>query len=81
MFLHIGRNIIIPLDDVIAVLDLGTDGQQEMIKEYVKYASWNKEIVYLNKKENKRSAVITDKKIFFTPISVYTLIKRSQNRY
>ncbi|HBG22241.1 MAG TPA: DUF370 domain-containing protein [Peptococcaceae bacterium] len=81
MFLHIGRNMIIPLNDVIAILDLGSGDQQETTKEYLKYASWYKEIVYVNKNKNKRSAVITDKKIFFTHISVYTLIKRSQSIY
>lgn len=78
MFLHIGGDMMVPLDNVIAILDLESGDQREMTLESLNYATWNKEIVYVGKKGNERSAIITEKKIFLSPISVYTLNKRAK---
>ncbi|MGI6405865.1 MAG: extracellular matrix regulator RemB [Syntrophaceticus sp.] len=79
MFLHIGGDMMVPLDNVITILDLESGDQRERTLETLNYAAWNKEIIYVGKKGNKRSAIITDKNIFLSPISVYTLNKRSKH--
>ncbi|QNU66986.1 DUF370 domain-containing protein [Ruminiclostridium herbifermentans] len=81
MFLHIGGDIVIPVKDVIAIMDIDTTTISKDTKEFLKIAEEEGFIRSISD-DLPKSYVITevDKKsiIYLSPISSVTLKKRSQ---
>jgi hypothetical protein len=90
VFLHIGGDMMVPLDNVITILDLESGDQRERTLETLNYAAWNKEIIYVGKKVIKEvplsqtriyfyrlflcTHLIKDLNIFFVKFSFYIVI-------
>lgn len=72
MFIHIGKNTVIKSRDVIAILDSST-AKSAATSEFLQIA---KEEGFLKSEEGK-SIIITEKNIYFSPISSITLLKRA----
>ena len=81
MFLHIGGDIVIPVKDVIAIMDIDTTTISKDTKEFLKIAEEEGFIRSISD-DLPKSFIITeiDKKsiIYLSPISSVTLKKRSQ---
>ncbi len=81
MFLHIGGDIVIPVKDVIAIMDIDTTTISKDTKEFLKIAEEEGFIRSISE-DLPKSFIITeiDKKsiIYLSPISSVTLKKRSQ---
>lgn len=81
MFLHIGGDIVIPVRDVIAIMDIDTTTISKDTKEFLKIAEEEGFIRSISE-DLPKSFIITeiDKKsiIYLSPISSVTLKKRSQ---
>ncbi|PYG88998.1 uncharacterized protein DUF370 [Ruminiclostridium sufflavum DSM 19573] len=81
MFLHIGGDVVIPVKDVIAIMDIDTTTISKDTKEFLKIAEEEGFIRSISE-DLPKSFIITevDKKsvIFLSPISSVTLKKRSQ---
>ena len=81
MFLHIGGDIVIPVKDVIAIMDIDTTTISKDTREFLKIAEEEGFIKSISD-DLPKSFVITemDKKsiIYLSPISSVTLKKRSQ---
>ena len=67
MFLHLGENVVVPLKDVIGIYDIETSMYSSDTSQFLRMA----EEVPINKKS----------KIYMSPISSSTLIKRSEIVY
>jgi hypothetical protein len=75
VFLHIGGEEIIPLKDVIAIIDI-EKGKSPVLKEFLYTA--NEEGFIKDIASNKeKSLIITNRAIYLSPISSLTLKKRS----
>jgi extracellular matrix regulatory protein B len=74
MFVHIGEEIMVRAKDIIAILDKSSFEESEYFQEYLQMNGKNTES--LSKKPFK-SIVITDSKIFFSPLASTTLKRRS----
>ncbi|MHC0039382.1 extracellular matrix regulator RemB [Pseudoneobacillus sp. C159] len=74
MFVHIGEETMIRAVDIVAILDKDSVEESEYFQEYLRVNE--KKTENLSKKPFK-SIVITNQKIFYSPIASTTLKKRS----
>lgn len=79
MFLHLGNDVVIPLKDVIAIIDLHKDEKKlsTINQEFLQVAEEEGFIELVGEESKVKSFVITGKKIYLSPISSATLRKRS----
>lgn len=77
MFIHIGGDTMVRLKDVIGIFDIHTKDSpdNETLIENAKNRN-DLEIVELG---DIKSYVVTNKKLYYSPISSLTLKKRAQN--
>lgn len=89
MFLHIGKDHVIPTKDIIAIIDIESTQESEVTQEFFKTAM--EEGFIIGKVENPKSYIITEKteskrdfkkgktqtQIYGSSISASTLLKRS----
>lgn len=75
MFLHIGGSRIVFYDEVIGIFNMNLI-ENPINKEFLETFSAEG---YVNLKERKKSFIVTDKKIYFSPISSVTLEKRKES--
>ena len=76
MFLHIGGDNAVSLEELVAILDLETT-KREATKEFLSFAADEKMVVHIGKREREKSIIITSNRIYLSPISAPTLLKRS----
>ncbi len=88
MYLHIGKNCIIPHENIIAIIDYESVGESEINKEFFKTAYEEGFIEKLAEDSEIKSYVITEgidqkkedehmmTKIYASNISAVTLVKR-----
>lgn len=78
MFLHLGGDVIIPKEQVIAIIDMQSAKKAENNKEFIDQAE-NEELIFeITKKSKAKSFIVTSNHVFFSPISSLTLKKRSE---
>lgn len=81
MFIHLGGNVVVPLRDIISIMDLESSGYSKNTREFLKIAE---DEGFLKKisDENPKSFIFTVKDnqtiIYLSPISSVTLQKRSR---
>jgi len=80
MFLHIGGDVVIPLKNVIAIMDIDSTTISKDTKEFLKIAEEEGFIESISD-DLPKSFIITESekksKIYLSPISTVTLQKRS----
>lgn len=80
MFLHLGENVIIPIKDVIAIMDIESTNMSNDTKQFLKTAKEEGFVKYVTNDDPKSFVLAEiDKKsvIYLSPISSLTLSKRS----
>ncbi|WDV45918.1 DUF370 domain-containing protein [Clostridiaceae bacterium M8S5] len=90
MFLHLGKNFVIPIKDIIAIVDAETINRSDDTKNFFKIAE-EEEFVYKISDEDIKSYIITEKVIkdkkggkirksimYGSNISTITLYKRAK---
>jgi Domain of unknown function (DUF370). len=75
MFLHLGADTVIPLRNVIAILDLSITNSS-ITSEYVKNVKEKNKTIDISNNSAK-SFIITDQNIYLSAISSQTLKKRA----
>ena len=78
MFLHMGSDVVVPLREVIGVVDL-TEKPSQLNSEFLKTAEEEGFVVQLS--ETPVSIVICAKNVYLSPISAKTLYKRATEIY
>ncbi|WP_409303568.1 extracellular matrix regulator RemB [Peribacillus sp. SCS-155] len=74
MYLHIGEDILVKTDDVIAILDKQLLQSSPIFQEFLN----KKEGMTTNlAKGSVKSIVVTDKHVYYSPLASGTLKKRS----
>lgn len=80
MFIHIGEDVVVPMKDVIAIIDIESANLSSDTRQFLKIAEEEGFVKRVTNEEPK-SFILTevDKKsvIYFSPISSLTLCKRS----
>lgn len=78
MYLHIGGNMMVPFEELVMIIDLESGSHKETTKEYLSLADWENKMVYVGEKNKNKSVIITKDMVFYSPISVDTLVKRAK---
>lgn len=79
MFLHLGGDIVVPKEHVIAIVNMQLMKKTEVNREFLKIAEDEGFIVPITEKANAKSIIVTLEKIYLSPISSMTLKKRSDD--
>ncbi len=82
MFLHLGGDTVVNLKDVIAIMDLDVTSTSKITREFLAVAEEEGFVVNVSE-DLPKSYVLTEidhkSKIFVSPISSATLLKRARN--
>lgn len=78
MFLHMGKDVVVPLKEVISIINL-TKEPSLLNCEFLRTAEEEGFVVQLG--SNPISCIICSSKIYLSPISVHTLNKRARVGY
>lgn len=84
MFLHLGQDTVIIEDDIIGIFDLDTTTVSKPTRDYLKTMQNGGNVINVSY-DLPKSFVITckkkskNKKMYISPISTATLLKRSEN--
>lgn len=78
MFLHLGQDVMVPLEDVVSIVNLAGVGTSDN-DLLVKTATEQGFVIQLS--EDPISCIVTTSRIYLSPISVQTLQKRALRRY
>lgn len=78
MYLHIGANIVIPLNDVVAIFEWSQKAKEKNKKNisFFKIASINGQVETIVDGKIKSLIVTSKEKLYLSPISKQTLSKR-----
>ena len=77
MYLHIGEDTVIRDRDIIGIFDMDTSTVNKATRDYLKKAEQEKRVVYVNY-DLPKCFVVTDKKVFISPLNTSTLSKRAK---
>jgi extracellular matrix regulatory protein B len=77
MFLHLGGDVLINQDRIIAILDLDTAMKNSISENFFKNLKEKHSIGYISDQGKEKSLIITSEGSFLSPISSTTLLKRS----
>ena len=84
MFLHLGSDVIINTKYIVAIMDLDTTSVSKITKEFLKFSTKKNNVINVSNEDLPKSYVITEeegeKKVYVSPISSQTLLKRSENK-
>lgn len=82
MFLHLGGDTVVNLKDVIAIMDLDVTSTSKITREFLAVAEEEGFVVNVSE-DLPKSYVLTEidhkSKLFVSPISSATLLKRAKN--
>ncbi|WP_018131398.1 extracellular matrix regulator RemB [Effusibacillus pohliae] len=76
MFIHLGGDVMVSSKEVIAIFDLKMKEAADSTQEFLKVAEEEGFVVVVDENESK-SFVVTNRKVYFSPISSLTLKKRA----
>ncbi len=77
MFLHLGEDTIVKDKEIIGIFDLDTSTVNKATRDYLAIAEKNGRVEYVNY-DLPKSFIVTDSKIFVSPINTSTLLRRSK---
>ena len=83
MFLHLGGDTVIKEKDIIAIMDMDTSSVSKLTREYLKNAEKSNEVINVSFEDLPKSYVVCrengKRKVYISPISSVTLLKRVNN--
>ena len=83
MYLHLGSDVSVSLESVVAIMDLDNTSTSVITQEYLKKISKENCVIDVKSDELPKSYVITFEngvqKVYISPISPSTLKKRAEN--
>ena len=77
MFIHLGENTVITDEKIIGIFDMDTSTVNKATRDYLSLAEKNGRVEYVNY-DLPKSFIVTDDKIYISPINTSTLNKRSK---
>ena len=79
MFIHLGGDLVVSKDEVIAILNTQLMKKTEVNREFMQLAEDEGFISSIGNKARAKSLCITTKQIYLSPISSVTLKKRADD--
>lgn len=82
MFLHLGKNVIVPKSEVVTVCDLDNSSQSYITRNYLSSAEKKSEVVNVSGDELPKSFVVCERDgqqtVYLSQLNPATLLKRSE---
>jgi hypothetical protein len=80
MYLHIGTNVLLPLSDMIAIIGYkGKKDANKINQQFLQQVEKSGDIVDISNENVKSMIVAKNDRVYISPITAYTLKKRSKN--
>lgn len=79
MFIHLGGDVVVSKEEVIAIVSTQLMKKTEVNREFMELAENDGFITPITERTNVKSVIITTKNIYLSPISAVTLKKRSDD--
>lgn len=76
MYIHLGGEKIIRTSQLVAIFDISIEQSSKLSRQFVVHAQKNKEVEAIGEEDHK-SIVVTENKVYYSPISTSTLKKRA----
>lgn len=76
MYIHLGGEKIIRTSQLVAIFDISIEQSSKLSRQFVVHAQKNKEVENIGEEDHK-SIVVTENKVYYSPISTSTLKKRA----
>ena len=77
MFLHLGGDVLINQEKIVAILDLETTAKGGNTESLIKNSLDQSKVYYVSQPGKEKSLIITTDGHYYSPISSTTLLKRS----
>ena len=78
MYIHLGGEKIIRTSQVVAIFDISIEHSSKLSRQFVAQAQKNRGVETIGEEEPK-SIVLTEDRVYFSPISSSTLKKRAHH--
>ncbi len=78
MYLHIGDDILVHTDEIVAILDKKLLESSPILAEFLQQKA---EVTLHLAKKSIKSIVVTTKHVYYSPLASVTLKKRSQQHF
>lgn len=78
MYIHLGGEKIIRTSQLVAIFDVSIEQSSKLSRQFVAHAQKNREVETIGEEEPK-SIVVTEHKVYYSPISTSTLKKRAHH--
>ncbi len=78
MYLHIGEDTVVKDKEIIGIFDMDTSTVNKATRDYLKKAEKDKKVIYVNY-DLPKCFVVTNDKIYVSPINTSTLNKRAKS--
>ena len=79
MFLHLGGDVLINQDKIIAIFDLETAMKNSTSENFLRIIKEKQSVSYISEQGKEKSLVVTTDGSYLSPISSTTLLKRSNS--
>lgn len=76
MFIHLGGERVIQTSELVAIFDISIENSSKLTKQFIQHVEKEKLVEKIGE-ELPKSLVITNDRIFYSPISSSTLKKRA----
>jgi hypothetical protein len=76
VYIHLGGEKIIRTSQLVAIFDISIEQSSKLSRQFIVHAQKNKEVETIGE-EDPKSIVVTEQKIYYSPISTSTLKKRA----
>ena len=77
MFIHLGENTVITDEIIIGIFDMDTSTVNKATRDYLSKAEKTGRVEYVNY-DLPKSFIVTDDKVYISPVNTSTLNKRSK---
>ena len=78
MYIHLGGEKIIRTSQIIAILDVSIEQSSDFSRQFVEEAQKNRKVEMIGE-EAPKSIVVTEERVYYSPISTATLMKRTRS--
>ncbi|MEF2969191.1 extracellular matrix/biofilm biosynthesis regulator RemA family protein [Paenibacillus sp. M1] len=76
MYIHLGGEKVILSSELVAIFDISIEKSSKISKQYVSHAIKDKQVMRIGE-EDPKSIVVTEDKVYYSPISSATLKKKT----
>lgn len=82
MYLHLGGDVAVRIKNIVAIMDLETTSVSKITKEFLTHVQKMDSVINVNDDLPKSYVITADEKVtkvYISPISSQTLLKRANN--